>query len=378
NLLNKNAPVVTCIVDGAIILDCAHGSLFEVDLSEDVNSITIKNCDAPGQEMGVNFRGTTVDPLTGFRFISGWPDDIVCSVCGTAIEPTSVPFGNTFNQSFVTNRHGTPASTGKRPGGGTNADCLALCVKDNSWGSTPFASKFDDCLEICEEQPGGGIKGSGPGGLGGIPSGDGQDGLDPCDDTSDMNVQVEVELDCEEATPLVKLRVCGGTPPYTWVVEGGEGTPTTELGGAWDQVNTVKPQAGTPGLGGEAYQKIVAQITGAGCSVIPVANVPYDCDGVATGGCSFISTSPPECPGVTGPVVCRDISCTDPLDVCGGVGEPCGAGASTVLGGGGSMCDRRNQSQKDAGCLPCRLSMDGVTITVTDAEGVSVVTVISG
>ncbi|KKL62386.1 hypothetical protein LCGC14_2185690, partial [marine sediment metagenome] len=24
NLLNKNAPVVTCIVDGAIILDCAH------------------------------------------------------------------------------------------------------------------------------------------------------------------------------------------------------------------------------------------------------------------------------------------------------------------------------------------------------------------
>jgi len=339
NLLNKNTPVVTCIVDGAIILDCAHGSLFEVDLSEDVNSITIKNCDAPGQEMGVNFRGTTVDPLTGFRFVSGWPDDVVCSTCGTAIEPTSIPIGNTFNQSFVTNRFGAQASTAKKPGGSVKAGCLAKCTQHSSWGATPFETIVNECLEACEEQPGGGVKGSGSGN-GGVADGDGQDGLDPCDDTSDMNVQVEVELDCEEATPLVKLRVCGGTPPYTWVVEGGEGTPTTELGGAWDQVNTVKPQAGTPGLGGEAYQKIVAQITGAGCSVIPVANVPYDCDGVATGGCSFISTSPPECPGVTGPVVCRDISCTSSEDVCGGANEPCAVGNSTVLAGGGAICDR--------------------------------------
>ncbi|KKL65644.1 hypothetical protein LCGC14_2152890, partial [marine sediment metagenome] len=214
NLLNKNTPVVTCIVDGAIILDCAHGSLFEVDLSEDVNSITIKNCDAPGQEMGVNFRGTTVDPLTGFRFVSGWPDDVVCSTCGTAIEPTSIPIGNTFNQSFVTNRFGAQASTAKKPGGSVKAGCLAKCTQHSSWGATPFETIVNECLEACEEQPGGGVKGSGSGN-GGVADGDGEDGLDPCVSVSSLNVQVEIELDCTDATPLSKLRVCGGTPPYT-------------------------------------------------------------------------------------------------------------------------------------------------------------------
>ncbi|KKK92093.1 hypothetical protein LCGC14_2706360, partial [marine sediment metagenome] len=110
-------------------------------------------------------------------------------------------------------------------------------------------------------------------------------------------------------------------------------------------------------------EKLVAQITGAGCDVIPIAEMGYDCQDVPNNICHFISSSPPECPGVTGPVVCRDVTCIDPIDVC--PGDAC----TTVLGGGGTVCDRRNQAQKDAGCLPCGVSMDGVVITVTDAFG---------
>ena len=366
NLLNKNAPVVTCIVDGAIILDCAHGSLFEVDLSEDVNSITIKNCDAPGQEMGVNFRGTTVDPTTGFRFISGWPDDIVCSVCGTAIEPTSVPIGNTFNQGFTTNRFGAQASTAKKPGGGTDAGCLAKCTKHVSWGSTPFETIIQECLEACEEQPGGGVKGSGTG-SGGVPAGDGEEGLDPCEDISSLNVQIEVELDCTEATPLVKLRVCGGTPPYTWVISGGEGAITNVKSGGWDQVITVAPPSGSE-VSGVAYRNGLKVTNPGSCpdGAFDCANT-VGCDGVEISGC----TGPVTEAGNNWAVVCVTGGACESFVDC----APCGTACSGFPSG--NPFDKRTQQMIDDGCLPCALSMDGVTITVTDAEGASVVTVIS-
>ena len=366
NLLNKNAPVVTCIVDGAIILDCAHGSFFEVDLSEDVNSISIKNCDAPGQEMNVAFRGTTVDPLTGFRFVSGWPDDVVCSTCGTAIEPTSIPIGNTFNQSFTTNRFGAQASTTKKPGGGVDAGCLSKCSKHESWGATPFETIIQECLEACEEQPGGGVKGSGTGN-GGVAAGDDEAGLDPCESISSLNVQIEIEIDCTEATPTSKLRVCGGTPPYIWVVENGEGTPEVSLSGGWDQIITVKPPVGED-VSGSAYRNGLKVTSPANCSegAFDCANV-VGCDGVEISGC----TGPISGPANNFAIVCVSGGSCPGLDPC----IPC----STACSGFpiGNPLDVRTQQMIDDGCLPCALSLDGVTITVTDAEGVSVVTVIS-
>jgi len=355
-----------CIRD-RIILDCSHGSLFEVDLSEDVNSITIKNCDAPGQEMNVAFRGTTVDPLTGFRFVSGWPDDIICSVCGTAIEPTSIPIGNTFNQSFITDRFGDQASTAKKPGGGANVSCMISCVKHPSWSSTPFETIIQECLDACEEQPGGGVKGTKKGGSGGVPAGDGEDGLDPCDSVDPLNVQVEIELDCSEATPLVKLRVCGQFPPYTWVVSGGEGTPDARLSGGWDQVITVSPPNGSE-VSGNAYRIGLAVTNPGSCpdAAFSCANV-VGCDGVEISGC----TGPVVVPGNSFAVVCVTGGACQSFVDC----APCGTACSGFPSG--NPVDVRTQQMIDDGCLPCALSMDGLTITVTDANGVSVVTVIS-
>ncbi|KKM69118.1 hypothetical protein LCGC14_1454020 [marine sediment metagenome] len=366
NLLNKNAPVVTCIVDGAIILDCAHGSLFEVDLSEDVNSITIKNCDAPGQVMDVSFRGTTVDPLTGLRFISGWPDDIVCSLCGTAIEPTSVPIGNTFNQGFSTNRFGTQSSRTPKPGGDTDFDCVATCLEHSSMLGYPLESKIKVCVDACEKQPGGGVKGSGDGD-GGVAAGNDEGNLDPCESISSLNVQSEIELDCTEATPLSKLRVCGGTPPYTWVIEGGEGTPEATLAGGWDQVITVKPPIGEE-VSGVAYRNGLKVTNPASCpdGAFECANT-VGCDGVEISGC----TGPGSFPGNSFAVVCVTGGACEGLPDC----APCGTACSGFPIG--NPLDKRTQQMIDDGCLPCALSMDGVTITVTDAAGASVVTVLS-
>ena len=368
NLLNKNAPVVTCIVDGAIILDCSHGSLFEVDLSEDVNSITIKNCDAPGQDMQVNFRGTTVDPLTGFRFVSGWPEDVVCNLCGTAIEPTSIPIGNTFSQGFTSNRFGSPVSSSSigKPGGSTDFDCVAHCLGHSSMLGYPLESKLKRCVEVCEEQPGGGLKGDG-GGDGGTPSGDGEGDLDPCESISSLNVQSEIELDCGEATPTVKLRVCGGTPHYTWKVEGGEGTPEETLSGGWDQVITVKPPVGSE-VSGNAYRVGMGIAQNPPCdeAAFFAGNV-VGCDGVEISPCAD-----PIVPGaVNWPVVCGVGGGCPELPDCADSGGACNGFEM------GNPFDVRSQQMIDDGCLPCALSMDGVTITVTDAEGVSVVTVLS-
>ena len=371
NLLNKNTPVVTCIVDGAIILDCAHGSLFEVDLSEDVNSITIKNCDAPGQDIDVNFRGTTVDPTTGFRFVSGWPDDIVCNICGTAIEPTSIPIGNTFQQGFTTNRFGSPVSNISivQRGGDINADCLTQCLDNIFWPGYPFEVILEQCMGICEEQPGGGVKGSegGESGLGGIAPGTGEGSLDPCESIASLNVQVETELDCSEGAPSVRLRVCGGTPSYTWETEGGEGTPEEILSGGWNQIITVKPPTGET-VTGNAYRIGLAVTNPGSCpdAAFTCANI-VGCDGVEISGC----TGPVVVSGNSFAVVCVTGGACEAFEDC----APCGTACSDFPSG--NPVDTRTQQMIDDGCLPCALSMDGVTITVTDAEGVSVVTVIS-
>ncbi|KKK86991.1 hypothetical protein LCGC14_2757720, partial [marine sediment metagenome] len=304
---------------------------------------------------------------------SGWPDDIVCSVCGTAIEPTSIPLGNIFNQTFVTNRFGTPASTAKKPGGGIDASCLAACVKHDSWGATPFETIVQECLEACEEQPGGGVKGSGDGN-GGVPAGDGEDGLDPCEDISALNVQSEIELDCDEATPTVKLRVCGGDGNYTWTVSGGEGTPEVVTSGGWGQVITVKPPINDPSVAGTAY-------TARGCCN---GTPPGNAQAFAQFGCDEALVScgrggPEECPGY--PEIC---SCTTPVDCSGDTGLCSGSVAclrscaETLSNspGSGQIEDDRTQGMIDDGCVPCTLAMDGVTITVTDGTGTSVVTII--
>ncbi|KKL11184.1 hypothetical protein LCGC14_2548340, partial [marine sediment metagenome] len=351
-------------------------------------SITFKNCDAPGQDVQVNFRGTTVDPITGFRFVSGWPEDVVCKTCGGSIAadgtlnpPTSIPLGSTASENFVSNRYGAPVNVVNigQKGGGVNADCLNLCLESISWLGYPFEAKLEECLRICENQPGDG----GPtGSEGGIPAGDGQDGLDPCESISAMNVQEEIALDCKEASPALKLRVCGGNPPYTWSVEDGEGLEAVNSGG-WDQVVTVKPSPSVnnfPGI--EAYRE-GSKSTAAGlphkCNGDGGSGKAekFGCDGGST-GCTNPGTDGVGCSGAE-VIYCCDgtgADCSDPGKPLCNEMSICNDGACGGGTGPFGINDNRTQAMKDDGCRPCSLQKDGASVSVVDQEGVIVTTVL--
>ena len=210
--------------------------------------------------------------------------------------------------------------------------------------------------------------------------GSGGGGAGTCGCTPDapdlLTVVVCTPLDCEASADLtVKLTVCGGTPPYSWSLSGGGGgSPVLVQSGTNNRNANVTAPSNTSGSG-EAYRKIVGHLDGVGCTLQSTARMEYDCQDELIDGVCHTDTSDP-C-GLTGPIVCREVACVDPLPVCGGAGEPCGAG-SIIFSGGGAACDTRDAIQIAAGCLPCAVSMDGLNITVEDDVGATVVTVLEG
>jgi len=241
----------------------------------------------------------------------------------------------------------------------------------SSWSGGVFGSATS---------PGGGGGGSGGGGedpIGG--GGSGGDGggaaICPCtpDNGSDLTVVVCTELDCGAAEPQVQITVCGGTPPYQWIITGQREDVTIVQSGINNRNVSVTPPTNNPDVLGTAYHKN-------GCcngSPPTTANAQsnHSCDG-SLEGCE---RSGPNCPGA--PEIC---SCTTPVTCSGNPAGCTGAVAclracasQLALNGGGDMTDDRSQEMIDEGCVPCQYVMDSTVITVEDADGTTVDTTIS-
>ena len=225
-----------------------------------------------------------------------------------------------------------------------------------------------------------------PTGGGGTSGGGGAATCSGCDDSSGLAIKVCTNIDCDDPSPKVEITACGGVPPYTWSLSGAveEGVILTISGTNNRNAVAVPIDSinNSPGLA--SYAKVLAGcITDDDCLLSSSTNFKnsrdFDCSGVAINTC--INTGFTGCSATeNGNCIAGD--CTE--GACGGNcsgtlpfdndAEPCG---TDPLLAGGAVCDKRTQQMKDDGCIDCSLAMFGLVITVQDALGASVATVIS-
>ncbi|KKL07578.1 hypothetical protein LCGC14_2584620, partial [marine sediment metagenome] len=363
-------PCDICVESGAVVFDCGQCVHFEVAADQNINSISFINC-FEGDEVHVIFNASKDIE------ISGWPAGIICGSCGDADGNTvSVPEGNSSPAGFKIDAVGNPREL----------DGLANCVGDCMKASGNFLSIINVTLTGCmiecmqkgrSTETGTGIK---------PPSG-GADSSGACQcipgDGDQLTVVVCTEMDCDAAEPKIVITACGGTEPYTWSVEGGE-TPTQTDSGTSDRNTKIEPPTNTtPGEAGTAYARGHAKVRSdrnvpGGCQGIFQAGAPYNCAGVRTGNCvergsnaignmpakCEVNSIPPDPCGCRPEVPCAS-ACGQPCESEGGC-EPCEQ--ATV--------DLRTQTMKDNGCKPCAATMEGMIVSVTDAVGTIVSTVV--
>ncbi|KKL75015.1 hypothetical protein LCGC14_2059120 [marine sediment metagenome] len=219
---------------------------------------------------------------------------------------------------------------------------------------------------------GGGGGGGGEDPIGGGTSGGGSGGgaaTCPCtpDNGSDLTVVVCAELNCEDESPNIQITVCGGTAPYQWSISGGEGSPSGVQSGTNNRNVKVTAPDRTD-VTGSAYRNGLSVTNPGSCpnAAFDCANV-VGCDDVEISGCA----GPVSIPGSSFAVVCVTGGVCDAFTDC----APCGTACSGFPVG--DPVDVRTQQMIDDGCLPCGISMEGLNITVEDAVGDTVVTVIS-
>lgn len=177
------------------------------------------------------------------------------------------------------------------------------------------------------------------------------------------------------------LGACGGNPPYTWAT-----TKGTIAESGSNQATLTKPVNTGSGVAGVAYKLFIALSTdcgvqggrnyvvkSVGCNDIvqscPTASWFAPC---CEGPCNNLSGTG-ECPNGTG-FNCGQYSCILPVaPVCSGSQNPMFCAVGTICTDlDGSVCDLRTAAMIAAGCAPCKASMAGAVVTVTDSSGASV------
>ena len=363
-------PCDICVESGAIVFDCGQCVHFEVAADQNINSISFINC-FEGDEVHVIFNASKDIE------ISGWPAGILCGSCGDAKTIVSVPEGNSSPAGFKIDAVGNPRELDGL------ANCVGDCIKKAGNTFNVINATLAGCMVDCMKKGSSTDTGTGnpkP------PSG-GTDSSGACQcipgDGDQLTVVVCTEMDCEAAEPKIVITVCGGTGPFTWDVVGGE-TPTQTDSGTSDRNTKVEPPTNTtPGEAGDAYSRGHAQVRTdrndpTGCTKIFQAGALYNCAGVRTASCiqrsiSEIGEMPAKCESASvnpNPCGCRPevpcgSACGQPCESEGGC-EPCEQ--ATV--------DLRTQTMKDNGCKPCASTMEGMIVTVTDAVGTRVSTIV--
>jgi len=244
-----------------------------------------------------------------------------------------------------------------------------------------------------------------PGGAGGPPGAPpcGPTGLPLSISTLDPNQlgEADGEVTCNTVLPEIRLTAAGGVAPYTWSIDnpvdsctyrgvGGIGAPKADS--TCDKRFVITAPTNGGGAGVPAYEVRVGTVVCSGppkpatcvaeggtCSggskcCIEQGNgtfITRDCDGNnVLASCSsglpvgpFIyvgtnSTDNQACAAALG------ISVPDALGICESLRNDDATGFDTI--------DIRTQGQKDANCCPCEMAMNGLVVTVTDAESTSV------
>jgi YD repeat-containing protein len=179
-------------------------------------------------------------------------------------------------------------------------------------------------------------------------------------------------LSCSDASPSLTFTASGGKPPYNWSTTKGTITPSTA-----DRSKAVlTPPSNSGGaVGGIAYRRFFSwDQTATFCGPTPFGgNTIYGCDGQII-GTQAVAGSPsdfPACNLVDAPLCLlnTDAACRNQdLSLRPAYSSNTAAGLA-CLGFGGADCDVRSQAMKDSGCAPCGITMIGVEVTVTDANG---------
>lgn len=313
-----------CITDGALVIDCVNYDnceVIEVEVTEDINSISMPNC-----ENGIVQVDFLIPPGT-IRRVCGWPGGS----------------GFSGDECFR-----APIS------GGTNGRRMSVPLRQQR--SSPAS----------RSRPGY-ARGGGGGGRGAtctcVPTANGGLTIKSCNPNNSLNCRSNKKLN---------LKACGGLAPYTWSKTG-----SITLSKTTGPEITVTPNANA----GSAVAGVAYTLTGYSCSVcngngtcfgaaqvVEGKNLKYGCDDVLeacqdsafSGSCTpapaasnqFCGSPNPDC------AVCTAGS---------GTASPCPAESMGNLIEVGP-CDNRTAGMIADGCEPCGLKA-GSTVSVTDSLG---------
>jgi len=338
-----------CISDGALVVDCIdYEGCASIDIvtDEDVNSISLPNCDDTTVEL--NF---VIPPNTTVG-IGGWPkgigftgDEAFSSpvsggTSGSSIRERIVPGGINDNSNSGKSRPGTPGGSGEQRGAGGRSSTTG-----NGCTCTP-GTNGELTIIVCN------------------PNG---------------SANPTKSLNCSAATQGAQLMACGGRGPYTW-----SNTGSVSLSGTSGSSTRVAPPANAgSGTAGVAYIKSLESV---GCGhvigtihAIGGTENSYGCNDALIQCGSLLGG------GTAANFVFADAACscgTHSGHAISGSGffttVSCGATVAApdcaAVSAYGAVNDKRTAPMIAAGCVPCGLS-DGNTVSVTDSLG-TVTTVI--
>ena len=314
------SPCVICPDSGCIALDFSDCSDFEVLVTEDITCMRVFGEGAPGN---IDF----VIPPNATRFITGFPSEWFPEGNEGSVGLNGGTNGRTYGFKHNGNVGGGVTGGGGRPG-------------------------------IPKKKPASGGAPSGGGG--------GSGGTCPCmPENGALTLVVCGKLNCADASPKFEVKACGGTPGagYSWNFTG-DGVGTIS-GGDLEKFSLAPPENTGSGVAGTAYMELTIEaandcVGGGPCS--PLLTVGFFRN---SRGCNdaLISSIGANC--------CNTTTC---VGIAGGgncVGTfriTCGPPASISP----SSIDCRTQAMIDDGCAPCKSSLVGKVVTVTDALGTSV------
>jgi hypothetical protein len=319
----QDTTCLVCSVNGAVTFDCSKCINFRVNVTEDINSVTLLNCN--GVPSGnINF---DIPPGSTHK-ICGWPTGFGNEGSECKDSHSGGNAGNTIGVGFGSSSGGSPnaqpgagAGTSKPTGGGGGGGggSLALTCQAAIFGPNPNTFCSIDCAGITN-------------------------------------------------TPKsLRVVASGGSPPYVFSATGG-----LTITAVNSTTADITPPANTgSGVAGVAYSTHWVSCDG---TFRTSDGETFSCNdavnGSAAGGiciagdvCAVPLTSS-RCDGESNCFGTGASSCSGfPGNTALG---SCGAGGTGVMQGAKKTCDRRTAGMIAANCGPCGSTSAGKVVTVTD------------